>query len=134
MPPPTTNMNAKTAPTLKPGIFVGYRLPPGGRWAGDYLVVDIDKFNGLSLHTDAEPGLFANCRPQITRTVKWTKYECEFPLFQKSIQHTETLEGIEMAMLQVLRERRRRKRLKQDKLSDATMKKYEEFAKVKKAA
>ena len=33
----------------KPGIFLGYRLEPGGQWKGDYYVADLEHFrNGFS--------------------------------------------------------------------------------------
>ena len=35
-PSPTVDRNDKAAPTMRPGVFMGYRTPPGGLWAGDY--------------------------------------------------------------------------------------------------
>ena len=32
----------KFAPSSKPGLFLGYRLEPGGLWKGDYLVADLE--------------------------------------------------------------------------------------------
>ena len=32
----------KFAPSSKPGLFLGYRLEPGGVWKGDYLVADLE--------------------------------------------------------------------------------------------
>ena len=32
----------KFAPSSKPGLFLGYRLEPGGLWNGDYLVADLE--------------------------------------------------------------------------------------------
>ena len=123
-------MRAKAGPTLGVGVFMGYRLPPRGRWAGDYLVmVDLDKFSGLSMHTDAEPGLFAKCRPQITRTVKWTKHGFEFPLFDKLMKHNEIIEGVDLAILQMARERRRRKKMKLTPMDPEVVSKLEELEK-----
>ena len=39
----------KFGPVSKPGIFLGYRLEPGGQWKGDYYVADLEHFrNGFS--------------------------------------------------------------------------------------
>ena len=76
MPAPTRDERDKAAPTLRPGIFVGYRTPPGGL-AGGYLVIDLDELCELPLHAKTEPRIY--CRPQITRTVKWKKHGMYFP-------------------------------------------------------
>ena len=34
----------KFAPVAKPGVFLGYRLEPGGKWKGDYYVADLEHF------------------------------------------------------------------------------------------
>ena len=34
----------KLGPRLIPGIFVGYKLYPGGIWRDEYLVLDFDAF------------------------------------------------------------------------------------------
>lgn len=133
LPPPTTDHRAKAAPTLRPAIFLGYRTPPGGLWAGDYLVADFDTFQGLSMHTDAEPGIFKNCRAQITRTVKWTPHGSYFPLFVRSVEHNETIDGLDMAMLQMKRERCRRKREKLPALDAALSQKLADFARTTEA-
>ncbi len=33
---------------LRKGIFLGYRQDPGGRWSGDYLVLDYDDYKGCA--------------------------------------------------------------------------------------
>ena len=33
----------KFAPSSKPGLFLGYRLEPGGLWKGDCLVADLEQ-------------------------------------------------------------------------------------------
>ena len=38
----------KFAPLSKPGLFLGYRLEPGGLWKGDYLVADPSTSKGAS--------------------------------------------------------------------------------------
>ena len=106
--PPRCTMD-KAEPTLRPGIFMGYRTPPGGLWDGDYLVCDIDDFANIPLHTQAEPGLFKNCKPHITRTVKFTHYGADFPLFNKYIRENETIEGIDVAMRMMQREKGKKK-------------------------
>ena len=39
----------KFGPVSKPGIFLGYRLEPGGQWKGDYYVADLE-FSRCSVH------------------------------------------------------------------------------------
>ena len=34
----------KFAPVAKPGVFLGYRFEPGGKWKGDYYVADLEHF------------------------------------------------------------------------------------------
>ena len=43
------------APKTRDGLFLGYHMHPGGKWSGDYVVVD---FGNLRDDPDAEPG---NC-------------------------------------------------------------------------
>ena len=107
---------------------MGYRTPPGGLWAGDYLVVDLDDFNGISMHTKTEPGAFNKCHVRITRAVKFTKHGTYFPLFAKSVEHNETIEGIDMAMLQIKRERKRRKRQNLKPLDPKVSQTYSDIA------
>ena len=33
----------KFAPVAKPGVFLGYRLEPGGKWKGDCYVADLEQ-------------------------------------------------------------------------------------------
>ena len=42
----------KLAPRLVPGIFVGFKLHPGGVWRDKYLVIDFDAFRDtrIGLH------------------------------------------------------------------------------------
>ena len=125
---PTRDGRDKTEPALRTGIFMGYRTPPGGLWQGDYLVADIDDFSGLSLHTHAEPALFAKVRPHITRTVKCTPHQVRFPLLERYVQHNETIEGIEEALLQATIQRNRRKGRKRPEMTEGAEKRMREFA------
>ena len=34
----------KFAPVAKPGVFLGYRFEPGGKWKGDCYVADLEHF------------------------------------------------------------------------------------------
>ena len=46
-PSPTKGHTDKPLPTGQQGIFLGYRIAPGGRWNGEYLVENIEYFAGL---------------------------------------------------------------------------------------
>ncbi len=50
IPAPTKYEVSLAAPRLMPGIFMGYRMAPGGFWGGEYIVVDLHDFKGISLH------------------------------------------------------------------------------------
>lgn len=68
-------------------------------------------FQGLTLHSKADPATFEDLRPHITRTVKWTPHGVYFPLFPKYLRQNDTLAGVEEAQVLMRRERARRKRL-----------------------
>ena len=131
VPAPTKDDRGKTEPRLCTGMIVGYRTAPGGKWMGDYLVLDINDFSGIPLHSKTEPGTFKDIRPHITRTVKWTKHGINFPLFEKSIIHNETIEGIESCNIQMKRERARRKKEILPKVPEDKIKSFRAFAKFK---
>ncbi len=82
VPAPTKDNRGKAEPSMQAGIFLGYRLAPGGRWEGDYLVADLNDFQGLPMHSKAELGLFKNVRPHTTRPVKRAQHGVHFPLFE----------------------------------------------------
>ena len=69
LPSPTKYSASKMAPRMQPGIFLGYRLAPGGRWNGEYLAVDLSDFTGHDLHVDAD-GYDARVTPRITKQVR----------------------------------------------------------------
>lgn len=68
-------------------------------------------FQGLTLHSKADPATFKDLRPHITRTVKWTPHGVYVPLFPKYLRQNDTLVGVEEAQVLMRRERARRKRL-----------------------
>ena len=51
-PSPTKYTPSKAAPRMSYGVFLGYRLAPGGRWNGEYIVADLDDFAGKDLSID----------------------------------------------------------------------------------
>ena len=38
------NQQLKFEPKTRPGVFMGYHIHAGGKWSGDYLVVDADAY------------------------------------------------------------------------------------------
>lgn len=131
VPVPTKDRRAKMEKRVCTGVFLGYRTSPGGKWEGDYLVADLNDFSGLSLHPKTEPGVFRNVQPHITRTVHWTKHGSHFPLFARSLEHNETIEGIQQCEVQMNRERRRRHHELQPTMSEDEVKAFRTFAKLK---
>ena len=71
IPSPTRqeSVRSKADPRLKFGIFMGYRLAPGGKWNGEYLVIDIARFTDIPLHYNTKPDLFPRMIPEITKTI-----------------------------------------------------------------
>ena len=53
MPPKTKPETTKAAPRLRYGIFIGYDTAPGGMWAGQYKVIDLETFAFADLHVEA---------------------------------------------------------------------------------
>ena len=90
-------------------IFLGYRTAPGGKWTGDYIIAELNGVAGKCLHSTTEPAPFRCVRPHITGTVNGPPNGTAFPLFEQSIKHNETIEGIEDCEINMTRERTRRK-------------------------
>ena len=63
--------------------------------------------------------------------MKYTKHGAYFPLFAKSIEHNETIEGVDLAMLQMKRDRRRLKRQNAKPINPDVAEKLFSFAKTK---
>ena len=89
---PTKYSNSKAVPSMSYGIFLGYRLAPGGRWNGQYLVADIYDFIGMNLSAYA-PETKCWLYPHVTEQVTLTKKGCVFPLKPKYDQISLTLDG-----------------------------------------
>ena len=49
VPAKTKYEQSPAAPRLVPGVFMGYRTSPGGRFGGEYICVDLFDFKGISL-------------------------------------------------------------------------------------
>ena len=112
MPSPTRDERHKAEPSLQAGVFLGYRLGPGGLWQGDYIVAPLEQYEGIPLHARTEASAFKNVHPHVTRTVEWSPHGIHFPLFRKYVMENDTLQGIEECKIMIRRERARRKRLK----------------------
>ena len=79
------------------GVFLGYRLAPGGRWSGEYIVADLDDFVGKDLRIDSAPSEWKHFSPHITKVVKLGKRGVVFPCKEKYDRVNTTLEGLEEA-------------------------------------
>ena len=75
------------------GIFLGYRMAPGGRWGGQYIVCDLSDFVNRPLHVDAA-GSAHRIWPHYTEQVFMTK-DMVFPLKPKYERLMRTLGGQE---------------------------------------
>ena len=84
------------------------------------------------MHAEVEPGHFKNVRPHVTRTVNWTPGGATFPLFARSIEHNETIKGIEQCGAHMRQERARRKKEVAPKFSVDEAKAFRVFASFKK--
>ena len=86
----------KAEPRLDYGIFLGYRVAPGGRWNGEYLVCSLDNFIGACLRWDAESTAF-NLSVHITKKVVFDHKELRFPLQERYNWWNYTIQGREKA-------------------------------------
>lgn len=134
LPAPTKDRGANMENRMCTGIFLGYRTSPGGKWEGDYLVADLNDFSGLPLHARVEPGTFRNVQPHITRTVHWTTHGSHFPLFARSLEHNETIVGIEQCEVHMNRERQRRRHELQPTMFEDEVNAFRTFAKLRATA
>ena len=75
------------------GIFLGYRLQPGGTLSGEYTVADLSDFVGRNLHADGSYTEFKGMRPHITDTVALGKRGNCFPVKQRYDIANMTLDG-----------------------------------------
>ena len=48
-PTKTSDKRSKADPRLRLGLFLGWRLTPGGKWNGDYIIADINDFVSRSM-------------------------------------------------------------------------------------
>ena len=64
------------------GIFLGYRLAPGGKWNGQYIVADLSDFSGMSLNKD-ESETECYLYPHNTEQVVYGVADICFPLKPK---------------------------------------------------
>ena len=71
LPAPTKYTNSKSCPKMSCGVFLGYRLQPGGTWSGEYIVADLYDFVGCNLHVDTRYLEFKHLRPHITDSVSF---------------------------------------------------------------
>ena len=92
LPAPTKYSNSKAAPKRSYGIFLGYRLQPGGLWNGEYVVADLDDFVNSNFDWDA-PGSDFRIYPHITERVDLGKRGVCFPLKPAYERANETLKG-----------------------------------------
>jgi hypothetical protein len=81
IPAPTKYEVSPAAPRLMPGIFMGYRMAPGGKFGGEYIIVDLSDFKGISLALTARHTKFrfhehfvqqigrASCRERVSTRV-----------------------------------------------------------------
>ena len=82
------------------GIFMGYRIAPGGRWNGEYLCMDIDEFVGKSLDVEAHHSTFSKQGPStgrchVTKKIALSDKGIHFPLKERYDWYNTTLEGRE---------------------------------------
>jgi hypothetical protein len=68
-PSPTNYKTDKPLSTGMYGIFLGYRLAPGGTWNGEYLVEDLSYFVDVDFRMDA-PRHKKSVSPRVTKQVR----------------------------------------------------------------
>ena len=92
IPPEERVKTSKLDPRMRIGIFVGYRLKPGAFWKDEYLVLDLEIFNGVDLSIDAKS--FGLITPIIVKTIYFDpKAEVSYPLKTRYDWYNSTASG-----------------------------------------
>ena len=101
MPPKTKPETTKAAPRLRYGIFIGYDVAPGGMWAGQYKIIDLETFAFVDLQVEAPVTLFKNIWRTENRTsiVRRLDEDKIFPLKNEYLRRNNTVHGVEEASL-----------------------------------
>ena len=94
-PAPTKYDISKAAPRMNFGVFLGYRLHPGGKWNGEYYVADLDDFAGKSLHEAASHFEWPAFKPHVTKNARLPKEGVFYPLKKRYQRDNCTPEGRE---------------------------------------
>ena len=94
-PSSTQRENSAAEPALSFGIFLGYRIAPGGKWNKEYLIADLDSFCGKDLSANADRGQFWWGSWHIVKQVKLSDKGIHFPLKERYDWFNTTLEGKE---------------------------------------
>ncbi len=82
----------KGDPDTVPGVFLGYKLLPGGLWQGEFRVAALTEFAGLDL---LAWGKHSDVHHQVVKEVVFSFKTCSFPLRAKYDYVTRTLAGAE---------------------------------------
>ena len=96
-PAPTKYIPSKASPRMSYGVFLGYRLAPGGKWTGEYLVADLEDFAGRDFSELADPRKWGDLHPHVTKVVKIGHMGLTFPCKAKYDRVNYSLDGIEEA-------------------------------------
>jgi len=92
--PLSKEKSGKNEPDTRPGVFFGYHLDPGGRWSGQYYVVSLTAFIGISLRRNTR-GKDAKVHVQRVRELVWRSGQVpEFPLKARYDYLNRTIEGL----------------------------------------
>jgi len=68
LPAPAKSVPDKAAPNMSYGIFLGYRMAPGCRWGGQYVICNLSDFANKRLNVHA-PGQEHRVWPHFTEQV-----------------------------------------------------------------
>ena len=84
---------------MVPGVFMGYRTAPGGRWGGEYICVDLFDFKGIRLDKKTRYIKF-HFREHIVKKIAILPApdgasRFRFPLKAKFTRANDTIEGID---------------------------------------
>ncbi len=83
---------SKGVPDTVPGVFLGYKLQPGGLWQGEYRVSALTEFVGLDL---TSWGNHEDIKHQVVKEIVFSPKSITFPLRAKYDYVNRTLEGLE---------------------------------------
>ena len=93
--PISKHQTGKFESNCVPGIMLGYVLDPGGKWSGEFLVVELAAMAGKPMHRNTPAGQLRVHVQRVRELLPVKKADVFYPLRETYMRANYTLEGIE---------------------------------------